>query len=359
MTPKERKSWFNPTYYVQNLPPSLKLIMWNYGQLQEADEKEYIKGKFCLEYQGMGQNECNFLAEQIAEAQNLIRLFACKNLKLEGVSEADAKLYAQSTVSQRDIKRVLQLYSWLKKWFSSGNKYNKESGFRISVRAVFISLALVYYFRLSDEVIKLHNRINLENGEEGRFRKHFREKLHKIRAIGECGIPITFEEALVDELAWVSKNVILPKGIAPTEALMENIYAIIVCTMTKIPLIIVGPPGSSKTLSFKIVASNFLGTKSNKHLKKSDLFKSLNPHFYQCSRKSTSHEIEVVFKRAISCQKTFDEGSVNSLSVVLMDEAGIPEYSHESLKILHSFLDAPEVQIILMNNDDLLPLNNS
>lgn len=317
--------------------------MWDYGQLQKGDEKEYIKEKFRLEYEYMPQLEYSFLAEQIAKAQDLIRAFACENLMLEGVNEEDAKLFAQSTVSQRDIKRVFQLYSYLKKWFMSEAKYGSEPEFRNSVRAVFISLALVYYFRLSDEIIKSHKTVQPGGEEKKSFRKRFKQIMHEKRTIGECGIPVTFNEALSRELTWVSENIKLPKGIAPTEALKENIYAIIVCTMTKIPVIIVGPPGSSKTLSFKIVAKNFLGTKSNKEKLKNELFKSLDPQFYQCSRKSTSHEIEVVFQRAITRQKTFDEGGIKSLSVVLMDEAGIPEYTHESLKVLHYFLDEPKV----------------
>jgi hypothetical protein len=35
--------------------------------------------------------------------------------------------------------------------------------------------------------------------------------------------------------------------------LQENVFAIIACIQLKMPLIIVGPPGSSKTLSFQIV----------------------------------------------------------------------------------------------------------
>ena len=38
----------------------------------------------------------------------------------------------------------------------------------------------------------------------------------------------------------------------------ENIFAIIVCMQMRVPLIIVGPPGSSKTLSFQIVQHNVL-----------------------------------------------------------------------------------------------------
>lgn len=326
--------------------------MWDYGQLLEADEREYIKEKFRLEYESMGQLEYTFLAEQIAKAQKLIRVFAYENLKFDGASEDDARIFSKSTVSQRDIQRVFKLYAWLKKWFSRESKFEAETNFRISVRAVFISLTLVYYFRLSDDDFE-----DKTEGvkKKGGFRKRFREVMKEERTIGECGIPVTFEKALNDELAWVSNAICLPKGIAPTEALRENIYAIIVCTMTKTPVIIVGPPGSSKTLSFKIVASKFLGTKSNKeNIKDSDLFKSLDPQYYQCSRKSTSHEIEIVFQRAIMRQKTFDEGGIDSLSVVLMDEAGIPEYRHESLKVLHYFLDDPQVRIVIVSDASAL-----
>ncbi|XP_019861597.1 PREDICTED: uncharacterized protein LOC109590098, partial [Amphimedon queenslandica] len=199
---KEKKGWFNPTYYVQNLPPTLKLIMWDYGQLQKGDEKEYIKQKFRLEYEDMPQLEYSFLAEQIAKAQDLIRAFACENLILEGVNEEDAKLFAQSTVSQRDIKRVFQLYSYLKKWFTCDTKYGHESEFRISVRAVFISLALVYYFRLSDEIIKSQKAVQPGGEEKKSFRKRFKQIMHEKRTIGECGIPVTFNEALSNELTW-------------------------------------------------------------------------------------------------------------------------------------------------------------
>ena len=40
--------------------------------------------------------------------------------------------------------------------------------------------------------------------------------------------------------------------------LQENVFAIIVCIQLRTPLIIVGPPGSSKTLSFQIVQQNVL-----------------------------------------------------------------------------------------------------
>ena len=54
----------------------------------------------------------------------------------------------------------------------------------------------------------------------------------------------------------------LPPGIAKTKALKENLFCIIACCCTKLPLIIVGEPGSSKTLSFNLATANFKGADS-------------------------------------------------------------------------------------------------
>ena len=304
--------------------------MWVYGQLQESHEKEYIREKFILTYNDLSCLEYTFLTERIAKAQKFIRYCAYKTLINNKVTDDKAKLCSQSTVSQRDIQRVFTFYDWLREWFKRPTKY-KVDDFSVSCRAVFVALALVYYFRLNEK-----------------YRKQFKEEMIERRPVGEQGIPVTFEDALNDEFKWVSEHVDLPVGIAPTDALKENIYAIIVCTMTRIPLIIVGPPGSSKTLSFKIVTSNFQGQES-KWKNDIDILLRMDPHFYQCSRSSTSTEIETVFQRAENRQKTFDEGSIKSQSVVLMDEAGLAEDSHESLKVLHYYLDNPKVSKVLFN----------
>lgn len=40
--------------------------------------------------------------------------------------------------------------------------------------------------------------------------------------------------------------------------MQENLFAIVVCVQLRMPLIIIGPPGSSKTLSFQIVQQSVL-----------------------------------------------------------------------------------------------------
>ena len=298
--------------------------MWDYGQLQVGHEKEYIREKFILTYNELPFLEYTFLTERIAKAQQFIRSCVYKTLVNNKVTEDKAKLYSQSTVSQRDIQRVFTFYDWLQKWFKRPTKYDRND-FSVSCRAVFVALALVYYFRLNEQ-----------------SRQQFKNEMSKICLVDEQSIPVTFEQAVSDEFDWVTDHINLPIDIAPTDALKENIYAIIVCTMTRIPLIIVGPPGSSKMLSFKIVTSNFQCPMS-KQKYDSDILMSLDPHFYHCSHKCTSKEIETFFYKAEIHQNIFDNNEIRNYCCVFFNmDSLLKDYS--LWDILHYYLDNNKVR---------------
>ena len=115
-----------------------------------------------------------------------------------------------------------------------------------------------------------------------------------------------------------------------------------------------GAPGSSKTLSFNLTIANLKGQESKKkHFRDITVFRSLDPHFYQCSRRTTSNEIQTVFSRAINRQRSHCKFKLPIYCVVFMDEAGLPEESHESLKVLHYHLDQKEVSFVAITNNIL------
>ena len=233
---------------------------------------------------------------------------------------------AGSCVSQRDIQRVFTLYKWLVDFFEKCKQ--KRCGNRR--RALLVALGIVYYMRLN-----------------GKFRVKYREQLNKHKGLpGE----VNFDVALKGVLDWFIGKVKLPKGIARTTALKENLFATVVCTVTNTPLIIVGAPGSSKTLSFNLTIANLKGTESKEEFFREEIFKSLDPHYYQCSRRTTSNEIKTVFSRAINRQRSHCKFNLNYRCVVFMDEAGLPEERHESLKVLHYHLDNPEVSFVAITN---------
>lgn len=56
------------------------------------------------------------------------------------------------------------------------------------------------------------------------------------------------------------------ENIAKNEALCENIFMIVICIELRIPLFIVGKPGSSKSLAKTIIQDNMQGSSSSSPL---------------------------------------------------------------------------------------------
>ena len=71
----------------------------------------------------------------------------------------------------------------------------------------------------------------------------------------------------------------LGPNIARNAALRENVFMMVICIELKIPLFLVGKPGSSKSLAKSIVAASMLGAASE-----SDLMRQMKAvfHFLKC-----------------------------------------------------------------------------
>ena len=258
-----------------------------------------------------------------------MRSYSNKQLRSCGFSAYEARISSRSCVSQRDIQRVFTFYQWLMDTYSDFKQHGDRSDY--SRRAVLVSLGIVYYMRLGET-----------------NRRSYQKYLDEERRLPN---EVQFTQAFNQELNWYMALIDLPTGIACTQALKENIFATIICTVTHTPLIIVGAPGSSKTLSFNLVIATLKGHESkNKFFRFTEIFCSLDPQCYQCSRRTTSNEIQTVFSRAINRQRTHFKFSLPIYCVVFMDEAGLPEESHESLKVLHYHLDKQEVSFVAITN---------
>ena len=138
----------------------------------------------------------------------------------------------------------------------------------------------------------------------------------------------------------------LPSGIAKNSTLMENIFCLFVCIVNKIPLIMCGKPGTSKSLSFQILYDNMRGENLEK-----DFFKKYPEILifsYQGSKTSTSEGVQKVFNRANMClkkhlekiQKNNSKNENSIIPVIYFDEMGLAEESpHNPLKVIHSELE--------------------
>ena len=95
-------------------------------------------------------------------------------------------------------------------------------------------------------------------------------------------------------------NIEKEKGIALNRALKENLFTCFTCIDNTVPLIIVGKPGTGKSLSFQILYNTLKGEYSEKEIfkKKGKLYR----YYYQGSETSTAKGIKQVFKKALNAK---------------------------------------------------------
>jgi hypothetical protein len=328
------KEWAMGHYQVHPLPLSIEQVVWNFGSLTETQESEFVSKRMVL-LDDLPAHEHSALLGLICQSQILIRKFAYQHIgqrvadslslkwpndteelgqdelrarvkaALGEDVEKEIEARASSVVSLRDIQRVFTLFKWFNAllqlrigqrrqeditdlfFFSEDDEEDGDRAqrqLRRRRRSMLLTVGVVYYLRLSPE-----------------YRARFEQMLHSsLSTEREEGEPLS--EVLDEVMKGLLDNTELEKGIARTQGLKENIFMTIVCCCARIPLTVIGPPGSSKTLSVTVVTENAKGKQS-----RSESFyrtqKRLVPFHYQCSRRSTSREIEAVFKRAIDTQK--------------------------------------------------------
>ena len=65
-----------------------------------------------------------------------------------------------------------------------------------------------------------------------------------------------FQEIVSAAKRRICKKFVLEPGIALNDALTENLYVVVICILNRIPVFVIGKPGSSKTLAMQVIVSN-------------------------------------------------------------------------------------------------------
>ena len=95
------------------------------------------------------------------------------------------------------------------------------------------------------------------------------------------------------EKEFIASKIKIPPGIAKNSTLLENIFSLFVCIINKIPLIICGKPGTSKSLSFQLLYDSMKGSRSGNEFFQN--YPELLVFSYQGSKTSISEGIQKVF----------------------------------------------------------------
>ena len=324
LTGVETISMRDLVYRVQPLPESLLRIVFDFGTLSVESEKKYIEKIIKKKFLKEQDRDIDAFVSAIAKAQNYL------------------KDKEHVITNLRDIRRVLIVFDWFRSIIDHiiNNLDNKIYD------SLILSLLFCYYTSI----------LNMDN------KKHFRQ------TIAECFNDPKIDEIYISNLTEKCQNGLLksfkvPSGIALNHALKENIFMLIICIQLKIPLFIIGKPGSSKSLS-KTLIDNYFNDSGFDLLKTYLKIKQVSLITYQCSPLSTSESIINTFQHAAKEQLRRllqTESKNNFSSVVVLDEIGLAEASTSMpLKSLHELLEngvpfSKEAKKLLVekNNRDL------
>ena len=310
-------------YRVHALPDSMKALVWDFGQLDENIERLYIR-QIVNRHVGIRQSIPNLpgvvdcVTNVLAAAQRFMR---------EQKDEC-------SFVSLRDVERAMMVMVWFYNLRDnleqaivtchekSQDQLPKESRLPpldTLTRSLVLALGVCYLARL-------HDRLSLLDA----VAKHFRPPCSVGGGAEQLGREIKYcQDVFLDKLE-------LPPQIARNHALSENVFMMVVCIDLRIPLFLVGKPGSSKSLAKDVVKNAMKGQLSSSKLFQS--LKQLHMVSYQCSPLSTADGIIGVFQQCQRAQKERD--TTLFVSCVVLDEVGLAEDSPRlPLKTLHPLLD--------------------
>ncbi|XP_066090745.1 E3 ubiquitin-protein ligase RNF213 [Saccopteryx bilineata] len=300
-------------YRVHALPPSLIPLVWDFGQLSDTTEKLYIQQiiQRLVDATQIGQDETRVITDVLSASQRFMR-------KREDEC---------SFVSLRDVERCMKVFRWFydhSKMLLS--KLNTSLCVSDTSRNDFERDPVLWSLVLA---IGVCYHASLQ-----------KQDLYRKAVCRFLPQPYSDSKAVLDEIMRTQDlfldGVALRKTIAKNLALKENVFMMVICIELKIPLFLVGKPGSSKSLAKTIVADAMQGQAAH-----SDLFRSLKQvHLvsFQCSPHSTPQGIIGTFRQCARFQQGKDLQQY--VSVVVLDEVGLAEDSPKMpLKALHPLLE--------------------
>ncbi|KAI8490437.1 hypothetical protein Bbelb_317050 [Branchiostoma belcheri] len=313
-------------YRVQPLPPSMLPLVWDFGQLNNQTERLYIEQmvKRCVSEDRIPPESVDVVTAVLTASQEFMR----------------RRKDECSFVSLRDVERTLTVMAWCLQILpvlsalmnekitdrTQTNNFQVIFDFVRRVtnvcRALILALGVCYQARLEKR-----------NDYRKAVARHFKGQIFKLPK-GAKTIEReteTCQDVFLDQL-----DTLLAPNIARNTALKENVFMMVVCIELRIPLFLVGKPGSSKSLAKSVVSDAMQGDSAP-----SDFFRRMKQaHMvsFQCSPLATPESIVKTFYQCSMFQQ--DKDLAKFVSVVVLDEIGLAEDSPKMpLKTLHALLE--------------------
>ena len=333
-------------YKVEQLPQSLLYYVFSFGTLQDADEKKYIKSII----QKLFNKEEENLHKLTTEAISKCHIFLRKIFK------------DPSIVSLREIARFRKCVEFFQNYYiyksnkkiNSINSIDDETKKLYKIKSIICSIYLCYYIRLINEEIRgkfdfelqktILKIVNVYSNEKIIEENNLFDKIRNKKLKEELSDKNIehFSDLLKIEEEFLLKQIELDPGIGKNESLKENLFLLFLAVVTKIPLIIVGKPGTGKSLSAQLIYNSMRGIYSKNEFFKN--YPSIIQIYFQGAESTEPEDVSEVFKRAENLYENFKRNKKSNEKVpifmILFDELGLAEKSPTNpLKVLHYKLE--------------------
>ena len=330
-------------YLVNILPQSLMYYVFNFGSLEKKNEDQYISS----------------IISDIIDEKKLKE--ETKNI-ISKCHEYLRNKFDDSIVSLRELARFKKIYYFFLEYYKKKNKCLQKKSYPESekLKSIIISIYLSYYIRLVDGASRskfnnnfkkdfkklvnynfdINKQIENFNEDDLIYEGELRDDLQENYGINDFS-EFNFHDILSKEEDFILDNANPEKGIGKNDSLKENIFLLFTCLNTNIPLIIIGKPGSSKSLSAQLICKVMNGKYSSSEFFK--LYPSIIQSYFQGSNSTTPGDVEGIFEIAKGRLDVFKKNKNSDeipISMILFDELGLAERSKNNpLKALHSHLD--------------------
>jgi hypothetical protein len=295
------------SHRVYPIPQTLIDYIWDFGQLSEEVETDYI---IC-----MMQDKVNEYTRDTYDQEMLAQcVVTCQSF----LRQTDT----DSSVSLRDVQRFSDMYKY---FFGL---------LRVAEPAMVMAAYTCYFFRIDSSENKSKLCVLLQQKVK-RLEDKFVQSIFNIQS-----------QAFIED---VEKLDVIPPNISINQPLIENLLALSVATINRIPAIICGKPGTSKTVAVGIIYDIFNkpSQKKNQTLYFKDTPQLIQIPFWG-SITTTSQGIIDVFRMA----KEHNEKNIREKSEyrdrleqipyvsIVFDEIGLAEIADKNpLKVLHPLLE--------------------
>ena len=337
-------------YLVNLLPNSMLYFIFYFKSLENDDVKKYIECIVGEEFPP-GEEEKSEIKEKEENKYEELP----KNDKDDKRSEKsifrDTAIYAiyqshkyvrqtcgRSSVSLRDLQRFKRSYKFFNQYYKYKLDFNKENEEPISekepiqskIHSFVLSLFITYFIRLfkgTDEYLREINSVIIYLAKKFEINEWIRDKGF---------MDASFKKLVGDEENFLLEqmNIKKFKGIGLNNSLKENIFLMFFSIYSNIPLIVVGKPGCSKSLSIQLIIRIMRGEFSESNFLKK--YPTINSTGFQGSETNTPENIENIFMEA---EKKISDND-KMVSLLVFDELGLSEKSPTNcLKVLHSKLE--------------------